>query len=130
MDICNAGHEYPAICRNGEGYSIQKMPHGSPVAFLPGIPHTADHITLAPGERILLYTDGVTDAKQSAEERFGKERLTEVLNANKDKNDERYGKTAFKEICGNKWNVIDRLSAYRCLQHPKIVVNLKEESTP
>ena len=88
MDICNAGHEYPAICRNGEGYSIQKMPHSSPVAFLPGIPHTADHITLAPGERILLYTDGVTDAKQSTEERFGKERLTEVLNANKDKNDE------------------------------------------
>ncbi|MCR4837880.1 MAG: PP2C family protein-serine/threonine phosphatase [Eubacterium sp.] len=88
VEICNAGHEYPAICRNGEGYSIRKMPHGSPVAFFPGLPHTASQITLAPGERILLYTDGVTDAKRSDEERFGKERLAEVLNANKDKSDE------------------------------------------
>jgi sigma-B regulation protein RsbU (phosphoserine phosphatase) len=36
-------------------------------------------VTLAPGESLLLYTDGVTDAKDSEDNFFGEQRLRGVL---------------------------------------------------
>ena len=39
---------------------------------------------LSPGDRIFLYTDGVTDAKNVEGERFGNERLEEALNADRE----------------------------------------------
>ena len=43
---------------------------------------------LCPGDRIFLYTDGVTEAKNTAGDRFENERLIEALNEDRDIGDE------------------------------------------
>ena len=76
---CNAGHDYPAIMKDGT-FTIEKTTHGSPVAFLPGMPFPELEFDLSPGDRIFLYTDGVPEAVDQNRERFGTERMLEVLN--------------------------------------------------
>ena len=41
-------------------------------------------LTLAPGDLVLLYTDGVTDTRAASGERFGDERLLEVVEGARD----------------------------------------------
>ena len=43
---------------------------------------------LKPGESIFLYTDGLIEAKRKDNERFGTDRMLEVLNSSADKNGE------------------------------------------
>jgi len=43
--------------------------------------YTGIPVPLVPGDRLFLYTDGVTEAKSAANELFGEERLQEALNA-------------------------------------------------
>lgn len=83
---CNAGHDYPAIACNNGDFVVEKSKHGSPIAFLPGMPFPEIEFDLKPGDRIVLYTDGVPEAKNPEGERFGVERMVEVLNANRQEN--------------------------------------------
>ncbi len=82
VDVCNAGHEFPAILQKSvdEKYRIEKTEHGPAICFLPGMGHVPYHFRLEPGDRIFLYTDGVTEAKALSGERFGNDRLLEALN--------------------------------------------------
>lgn len=89
LAVCNAGHEYPALYRktggkDTDGFFIRKQEHGSPLAFLPGLPFPECEITLNKGDRLFLFTDGVTEAHNAYDELFGTDRLLEVLNDNKD----------------------------------------------
>ncbi|MBO4863674.1 MAG: PP2C family protein-serine/threonine phosphatase [Eubacterium sp.] len=88
MDICNAGHDYPAIMQSGGDYKVEKMPHGPAVGFIPGAKHVGYEADLKPGDRIFLYTDGLNEAKRSDGERYGIERMLKVLNSNKNLSNE------------------------------------------
>lgn len=88
VDVCNAGHDYPAISLKGQDFVVEKAPHGPPVAFLPGVPFTGYEFTLEPGDRIFLYTDGLNEAKRSDGERFGIARMLTVLNSHKNDTNE------------------------------------------
>ncbi len=87
VDVCNAGHDYPAIMKQDEDFVIEKTVHGPPIGFIPGAKFVSYEIQLQPGDRIFLYTDGVNEAKRPDGERFGLDRLVEVLNANKETSD-------------------------------------------
>ncbi|MBR6173881.1 MAG: PP2C family protein-serine/threonine phosphatase [Eubacterium sp.] len=82
VNACNAGHNYPAIMKKDteEGYQLEKTVHGPPICFLPGVPHVEYSFRLEPGDRLFLYTDGVTEAKNPDGERFGNDRLVKALN--------------------------------------------------
>ena len=82
VNACNAGHNYPAILKKDseEGYVIEKTVHGPPICFLPGMPHVEYNFRMNPGDRLFLYTDGVTDAKNPEGTRFGNDRLIRALN--------------------------------------------------
>ncbi len=83
--ICvNAGHEYPALMRNGGSYSLLKDKHALPLGCLPGVQYRSYEIDLEPGDSIYVYTDGITEAINTDEEQFGTGRMIDVLNENKD----------------------------------------------
>ena len=86
VNACNAGHNFPAVLHveTGEGYQLEKTPHGPPMCFLPGMPQMDHSFCLRPGDRIFLYTDGVTEAKNTEGDRFGNDRLVEALNADQE----------------------------------------------
>ena len=81
VDACNAGHDYPAISKLSEGYKVEKTPHGPPIAFMPGMTFPDISFDLKPGESIFLYTDGLVEAKRADNDRFGTDRMLEVLNS-------------------------------------------------
>jgi hypothetical protein len=82
LAYCNAGHPPPLLKRaNGE---LRVLPTGSPVlGVLPGAPFASREEALHPGDLLLLYTDGVTEARRSGEsgeqQFFGEERLARAL---------------------------------------------------
>ena len=85
VNACNAGHDYPAIMRLNGGYSVDKVQHGPPIGFIPGMEFIEYDYSLKPGERIFLYTDGLPEAKSPTGERFGVDLMLKILNENKDK---------------------------------------------
>ena len=80
----NAGHEYPAIYRNGSRFTIEKDIHSGPMAAFEGMRFRAGSFVLRPGDTVFCYTDGVTEANNSDQELFGTERLLEALNRQPD----------------------------------------------
>lgn len=78
----NAGHEPPAIYRKDTGYQLQPIRPGFVLAGMEGMRYRCATIQLEPGDRIFLYTDGVTEAANRNQEMYGRQRLLDVLNRN------------------------------------------------
>lgn len=79
VEFVNAGHASPVWVRRG-GKS-ETLPEGGNIAIavLEGMEFKSGMINLAPGEMLVLYTDGVTEAFNSGGEQFGETRLVETL---------------------------------------------------
>lgn len=76
----NAGHEYPAIRRGNGQFEILKDKHGFVVGGMEGIRYKDYELTLEPGSKIFIYTDGVPEAETTENEMFGTERMLDALN--------------------------------------------------
>lgn len=74
LAYCNAGH-YPPILVRADG-SVERLAPGGPVlgVFADGS-YEAAHTRLHRGDRLVLYTDGMTDALDASEAEFGEDRL-------------------------------------------------------
>ena len=79
----NAGHEYPALMHEGGDYELLISENMPPLASAENIEYYDEKMTLQKGDRLFLYTDGVPEAKNGSAERFGRERMLEMLNRNK-----------------------------------------------
>ena len=80
----NAGHEYPAIRKGSSPYELIKTKHSPAVAIMEGMKYRQSRFHLDPGDRLFVYTDGVTEATNAQNELFGETRLLEALNRNPD----------------------------------------------
>jgi adenylate cyclase len=78
VQLCNAGHDAP--WRLGRG-APSHVPGdgGPPLCVLDDFPYPETRITLAPGETLVLVTDGVTEAMDASKALYGSERLRQVL---------------------------------------------------
>jgi len=78
MAFANAGHNPPIVVRDaGE---VEMLEGGGPVLGVLSIaPYDEQHTQLGPGDLLVVYSDGVTEAANTAEEEYGEERLIEVL---------------------------------------------------
>ena len=76
LHYCNAGHDPPLIVSAGGLRRLEAT--GIPVGILGDYPYTAASATLAPGETLALYSDGIPEAL-CGQEFFGNERLAEAL---------------------------------------------------
>ena len=79
----NAGHDYPLIKRAGGEYKFLKTTSSFVLAGMDGTVYMEDEITLASGDMLYLYTDGVTEAANANNELFSKPRLIETINKHK-----------------------------------------------
>ena len=80
----NAGHEYPAMRKGSGPYELIKTKHSPAVATYEGLKFRQSQFHLDPGDRLFVYTDGVTEATNAQNELFGETRLLEALNRNPD----------------------------------------------
>jgi sigma-B regulation protein RsbU (phosphoserine phosphatase) len=74
---CNAGHVPPLLLRDGK---VTEVPGDNMVLGVnPDEAYKQFILDLEPGDVLLLYTDGLTDAMNSSQERFGRQRATDAL---------------------------------------------------
>ena len=77
VEYANAGHNPGLVVRAG-GEVEQLGPTGVPLGLLPNMPYRAATVQLAAGDSLVLYTDGITEAANEADEELGLERLVDV----------------------------------------------------
>lgn len=75
----NGGHNLPYVLRkNGSLEMLPRMP-GMALGVMEDIPYSYRNIKLDPGDSLIMYTDGVTEAMNESGQLFGESRLEEVL---------------------------------------------------
>ena len=79
ITAANAGHEYPAVMKNGR-FELLKDRHSFVVGGIEGARYQEYELQLEKGDKLFLYTDGVPEANNTAEEMFGTDRMIEALN--------------------------------------------------
>ena len=79
----NAGHNPPLLFRTASETLELLMPTGIPVGIDKDFAYQQEKITLNPGDFLVGYTDGVTEAINLDDEEFGLERLKQIVLANK-----------------------------------------------
>ncbi|MBK8467256.1 MAG: SpoIIE family protein phosphatase [Chloracidobacterium sp.] len=81
LTYINAGHNPPLIGR-ADGTVEQLSSGGLPLGLMPMAEYEVGEVALNSGDVLIIYSDGVSEANNLAEEEFGLDRLTNVLKAN------------------------------------------------
>ena len=82
LSYSRAGHLPPLIVRGR--LTIECLDGGMPIGMLAGSVYDTGTQTLAPGDLLTLFTDGVTETASPDDEHFGPERLADLLRAHRE----------------------------------------------
>ena len=79
MRYCNAGHDHPTLV----GDTVEELPAlaNIPIGVFDDFEYKAQEAVVPPGSVLFMHTDGVTEAKNTLREQFGKSRMFETLSA-------------------------------------------------
>ncbi|MBR6952067.1 MAG: SpoIIE family protein phosphatase [Oscillospiraceae bacterium] len=80
LTAANAGHEYPVIMEPDGRFELYRDKHGLVVGAMDGVKYRDYEMTLKPGARLFVYTDGVPEAANAEKEMFGLTRMVTALN--------------------------------------------------
>jgi sigma-B regulation protein RsbU (phosphoserine phosphatase) len=79
VDLASGGHPPPVLIGADGSVEYRAMPGGQVVGLLPAATFARTAFHLAQGETLLLYTDGLTEARTEGDERYEEEALLEFL---------------------------------------------------
>ena len=80
--FANAGHNPPLLKRANGDFEYLKTRAGFVLAGMEGVRYRASELTLYPGDRLFLYTDGVPEATNTENKLYGEDRLIAFMNRN------------------------------------------------
>lgn len=80
IDYVNAGHNPPLLYKEEAGWTWLTEKSGLPLGLYDGLPYEAFSIDCVAGDKLLLYTDGVTEAMSVDDDLYGEDRLVELAN--------------------------------------------------
>jgi sigma-B regulation protein RsbU (phosphoserine phosphatase) len=81
----NAGHNPPVLVRETGEFELLSEAGGIILGILPMAVYKDARITLNPGDSLVLFTDGVTEAADPSDEEYGEERLAALVGSMKDR---------------------------------------------
>lgn len=98
LTYANAGHNPPLLKRGKGKFEYLKGRSGLVLAGMEGVVYRANEVDLWPGDKLYLYTDGVTEATNSETQLYGEERLIDFLNAKDYKTPEESCKAVLQSV--------------------------------
>jgi len=78
IEVCNAGHPAPLHLHDGKVTPIPAT--GLPLGMFCGERYESTRVSTSKGDRLLLYTDGLSEARNRNDVEYGKDRLQLILN--------------------------------------------------
>ena len=75
----NGGHNAPLLVGADGSSELLPLTDGVALGLVPGLEYKVNTVSLAPGDTIVLYTDGVTEAMDAEDNEFGDGRLLEIF---------------------------------------------------
>lgn len=82
LQVANAGHPVPLLFKNGQGTAewlfADDSFRGAALAIAEGMEYQTMEATLAPGDSVVMYTDGLYEAENAKGEEFGEGRLLDA----------------------------------------------------
>ncbi|MBR5539154.1 MAG: SpoIIE family protein phosphatase [Clostridia bacterium] len=82
VQFANAGHNPPLLKRADGSFEYLKTRAGFVLAGMEGVRYRVGELTLSPGDRLFLYTDGVPEATNAENKLYGEDRLLDFMNRN------------------------------------------------
>ena len=82
VDYINAGHNNP-ILRRASGQIERLDVGGLPFGIQPEVTYQAGAVSLAPGDWLVIFTDGLVEAENAQQQEYGEARLLAAMDANK-----------------------------------------------
>jgi len=79
LDFASAGHNPPLLCRPARCRCEYLTAPGVAMGLFGGAEYAGETVTLADGDILVLYTDGITEVINAHEEEFGEERLQALI---------------------------------------------------
>jgi serine phosphatase RsbU (regulator of sigma subunit) len=79
VEFANAGHNHPYLLRAGAPPELLNHRHSLVIGAMKKVAYPTHRLQLRPGDRLFLYTDGVTEAMNEAGDLFSEERLEQAL---------------------------------------------------
>lgn len=83
LTYTNAGHLKPILVRAGKAMALEG--DGMVAGLFPNVKFEQQEVVLQTGDLLALFSDGIPEAQNAAEEEFGEDRLSELLVTNADK---------------------------------------------
>ena len=81
LTYANGGHNSPLIVHADGKANLLPLTDGIALGLVPDLEYREGSLTLSPGDTIVLYTDGVTEAMNGEDVEFGNDRLREIFTA-------------------------------------------------
>ena len=79
LAYANGGHNTPLVVHADGSSTVIPPTGGVALGVVPGFAYDESSMTLQPGDRVVLYTDGVTEAENDQGDQFELERLCEIF---------------------------------------------------
>lgn len=98
MVYSSAGHEYPALSKNGKDFVMRAERNMPPLATMDGLKFRTGEVDLEHGDTLYIYTDGVAEATNSSGELYGTDRMLDALNSDPSAKLDQIDKTVRKSI--------------------------------
>jgi phosphoserine phosphatase RsbU/P len=85
LTYCNAGHNPPLIVSATPGAPIRRLERGGPIVGLfEGASYEEETVQLNPGDWLIVFSDGVSEAMSAAGDEYGDDRIISVVRNNPD----------------------------------------------
>jgi serine phosphatase RsbU (regulator of sigma subunit) len=101
MRYAGAGHPPMLLYRASSGKAEKVLENGLVLGMFKDAKYQALELSLEPGDRIVLYTDGILEAANLAEEQFGADRFMQFMENNKTQSADQFSDAFLAEI--SRW---------------------------
>ena len=98
LTYANGGHNSPLVVHRNGTSTLLPMTQGIALGVAPNIQYKQNTVTLFPGDTVVFYTDGVTEAMNGAEEQFGLDRLRQLFSATAPQDPEKANLVVFEAV--------------------------------